>query len=123
MTKLSATETNKYLYSVTVCDKSLCVSYLCFKIVNINIKSQLDFLDFDNLLALFSLFLTLCLFKSEFAVIHNTTNRWNGIGSDFNKVEICFLGLFECLCCWHYANLIALFVNQSDFLISDLFID
>ena len=54
MAEFSATETNENFNSVTVGYKSFCVTNLGLKIVNVDIKPEFKFFDFDNLLAFFS---------------------------------------------------------------------
>ena len=54
MAEFSATETNENFNSVTVGYKAFCVTNLGFKIVNVDIKTEFYFFDFDNLLAFFS---------------------------------------------------------------------
>ena len=96
---------------------------LYIKVIHVDAGAQANLLDLHDMLVLSCFLLTLCLLETEFAVVHNTAYRRNGIRCDFHKVKILCSSCFHSLCHWYNANLIAVSINQSDFLVADLFID
>ena len=93
------------------------------EIIGIDIQRKTNLLDLNDLLVFFRFLLPLCPFKTILAVIHNAANRRNSLRGNFYQVEILFnRNLHRILCC-HNSQLATVCIDDTDFPVSDLFVD
>ncbi|CFE47876.1 Uncharacterised protein [Mycobacterium tuberculosis] len=92
-------------------------------IVIVNLWSQLLFFD-DGLLLVSAGFARLLRgLVLVLAVVHDLADRRSGIGSNFDKVEICVRGDAKCVFDTHNAYLLPPWADQSDFRYADALVD
>ncbi|BBX92257.1 hypothetical protein MBOE_39060 [Mycolicibacterium boenickei] len=89
----------------------------------VDLGTQLLFLD-DGLLLVFArLALLECRLVLELAVVHDLADRWSGIRSYFDKVEIGIRGDAEGVFDAHNAYLLATWSDQADFWYTNALVD
>ena len=111
------------LYLIAALEEPLGVIRLYLKIVAVDAGAEANFLDFNDMLLFSCFLLALRLFETELAVVHHTANRRLSLLSDFYQVKILCSRCVHGLRNRYDADLIAVSVNQSDFLVSDILID
>ncbi len=92
-------------------------------VVVVDLRSKLLFLDDGLLLVLARLARLLSCLVLELAVVHDLADRWSGVGSDFDKVEIGVGSDAKGVLDAHDADLLAAGSDQSDFWNSDALVD
>ena len=92
-------------------------------VVRVDVRTQLDFFDFDDLLPLARLSLLLLLLELVLAVIQDFADRWLGVWRHLNEVQTCFFRRFERGDSGHDPLFFAVLIDQQDFGNSDLVID
>ena len=96
---------------------------LYVEVVDINAGAKANLLNLHDMLILSCFLLALCLLETELAVVHDAAYRRNSVRCDLHEVKILCGSCLQCLRNWYDAGLIALCVDQSYFLVADLFID
>ena len=123
MSHLTAAETKRNLYLVTLCKELSCGVDLGVYIIGIDVGRNTDLLDV-NLMLLLTCFLLLAeLLVLILAVIGDLAYGRSCGGCDLDQVKSRILSHSECFLCGHDADHIAGFADDSDFLVSYLFID
>jgi hypothetical protein len=88
-----------------------------------DIRTDLDFLDLDDLLALARLVGLLLLLVLVLAVIEDLHDGRHGIGADFEQVQPSIIGADQRLACAHHALHLTFLVDQPHLRRTDLLID
>ncbi len=95
--------------------------HLDIMLVNIRPKTyETEFLLFGFLVGIFFAF-GLLIF--ELAVIHDTTDGWDGIGGDFDEIEPHLFGALQRVSRLHYAGLVSFFIDQANLAHADTLVD
>ena len=89
----------------------------------INVRAELDFLDFDGLLLLACLIGALLRFIFEFAVIEDLANRRFGIGLNLYEIEAEIGRLIHRVTRIEYAELVSIRIDASYLRRSDCAVD
>ncbi len=107
------TSTKKYcqLDLVAVIKKLGGPAALGLKIVIVDLRSDPDFLQLDNVLILPGLALLAALLVPELSVIHQTAHRWNGIRRNLYEVQPLLARHFQRVPGLHDSNLVAQVIN------------
>src|SRR5665647_1169723 len=88
MRNLATPETQSNLALVTFGQKALDIAHLDVVVALVSAWTELDLFDLDNRLLCFRFRRFLLLLVLELAVIHQTTDRRNRRGRNFNQVNI-----------------------------------
>ena len=84
-------------------------------IMDVDAGTHLDFLDVLNLLVLAGSIGFLLLLVLEFAVIHQSTDWWFGIGYQLNEIQVGVYRQLLCLFQRYNALLLSVFTDQANF--------
>lgn len=93
------------------------------EIVRVDIERKPNFLNFDGFLIFSRLFLSFCLFKSEFSVVHYFADGRLSRRRYLDQIEIFFLGEPQSPLRGHYAELFAAVGNNPDLRVADFLVD
>ena len=92
-------------------------------VVLVDLGTELDFLDEDDLLVLLGLPVPLLLLVLVLAEVHDAADRRHGSRGDLDQVESLLLGDGQ-RCRWrHDAQLLPVLVDHADFTDADAFVD
>ena len=95
----------------------LVVAYIFTRVRKVN------FFEFDNLLIFTVFFLFLRLLEFKLPIVHYFTYGRNGVGRNFNEIQILFLRKSQCSGSAHNAELFTCGRDYSHFLIANFFVD
>jgi hypothetical protein len=123
MSELAATEANRHLHLVAVAQKADSMSDLGVEISDIGIETESDLLDVYDMLVFASFLFALCLLETVFAVIHDAAYRRIGHRRNLDQIQIFFISYFLCFTRGHHSELLSVFVDDTKFVVSDLFVD
>ena len=122
MDNFTSPEEDGYFYLIAILKETPCMTQFGFVIMVIRLGADLDFLDLDNSLTLFSFLLFLLRLVFEFAVVHNSANRRHSSSRHFHQVIAMFLGGGDSLIAGENPQLFAFGSNDSYFPGTDLFV-
>jgi len=90
------------------------VALLSPVVVGIDLRAELDLFDLDANLLLSRFLLPDVALVLELAVVYDPANRWTGLRSDFDEVQIKIPGPAESIICSDDAYLISIGANQAN---------
>ena len=123
MRHFTTAEAKGHLGLVAVVQEADEAAQLRLEVVFVRCRAELHFLHLDNLLLGLG-FLGLFLFLvAELAVVHQTADRRNRLGGDFDEIDVGFFGHAKGFGGTNNTDLGAVDASQSDFGNSDLTID
>lgn len=120
---LAAPETQGNLYLVTFAQEFQHRAHLHIIVMGIRSRTELDFLDFDDVLFLARFGLALLSFIFELAEVHDLADRRFGVRADLDQIKS---GLFrhgQGTGRRHDADVFAVRTNQADFRAADPVVD
>ena len=120
---LATAETDGYLYFISTCEEFLYILCLDFQVVLIDGSRKAHFLKGTGFLILLGLFEFLFLLKAILAIVHNAAYRGLCLGGNVYQVEVCLICQLLSLFHAHDTQLFAVCTDQSDFFVTDLFVD
>jgi hypothetical protein len=120
---LTTTETHRDLGLVTLIEEARQVAQLDLIVSDIGTGTEFDLLDLNLLLLLARLGLLLFLVEPEAAVIHQTADRWIGVGHDLDQVERLRARPGQRRADINNPDLISIRADQSDFRDRDVLVD
>src|SRR5207247_3289723 len=123
MGHLPPAEKDSRLYLVAVFEEPLDVLLFELIVVLVHFRTELDLLDFDDLLVPPRLARALLLLILVLAEIHDAANRRGGRRRDFDEVEPLLFGERERLRRRHDAELLAGVVDDTNFADPDPLVD
>lgn len=123
MGHLATTETKGYFYFVAVFKKLKNVAHFDFVIIGVRIRTEFDFLDFNDLLFLACLRLAFLGLVLKLAEIHDLTDRWIGVWRDFYQIKTGFVSHHHSAGWGNNTYVFAVSANEADFSIADFFVD
>ena len=91
--------------------------------MHIDLRRKADLFDFHNALIFLGFLLFFSLLKAELAIVHDLADGGIGLGGDVHQVESLFFGGIQRLLKGHDPQLLALAVDQPDFLFPDFLVD
>src|SRR3989338_10441498 len=115
MRHLAPAEEDRGLHFVPVFEEALDVLLLELVVVLVDLRSELDLFDQDDLLVLPGLPRPLLLLVLIFAEIHDAADGWSRRGRDFDQVESLLLRKSQRLWRRHDAELLAAVVDDTGF--------
>ena len=110
------------LHLVAFFQEALDVLLLELVVVFVHLRTELDFLDLDDLLVLSSLARALLLLVLVLPEVHDPADGWDRSGGDLDEIEPFLLGDRERLRRRHDAELLARIVDDPDFPHADAFV-
>jgi hypothetical protein len=123
MCHLAALEANRDLDLIPVFEKPLNHSTLEVDVVVIGLRSESDFLEKYDLLALPCLTLFTLLLIFVFSIIEQPTDRRNGGRCHLDQVQVMFVSNAQSLKYGLNPELLTIFVDQSNFANPDSIVD
>ena len=123
MTDFTSSETDADFHLVAVLQKFVCFFDFYLNIMCIDAGGQTQFLYINSFLLLSGFFFFLCLIEFVFTVVHNAAYGRFRLGRDVDQIEVCFIGQLLGFSGRNDTKLFAVFVNQSDFLVPNLFVN
>lgn len=123
MGDLTAAEADGDLDLVAALQEAAGMADLNVQVANVNIRRQADLLDLNDTLVFARFFLALCLFKAEFAVIHDAAHRGLSLRRDLDKIHALLDGDIERFFRGYDTQLLAGIRNQANLFVTDIFID
>ena len=100
-----------------------CGADLRVKVIGIDVGRKTDFFHFDDLLLLFRFFFSADHLILIFAVINDLAHRRLCGRCDLHQDMLCISGLLLCVLCRDDPKLLSIFTNQTNFLITNLFVN
>ena len=119
----SPAEQDGQLYLIAMIEELRGLAALGFQIVIVDLRTNPNFLELDDMLILARLTLLAALLIPELAVIHQAANRRHRVRSHFNKIKPALSRHFERITGRNDTDLVSFFVDQPDFANPDSFID
>ena len=123
MRDLATAEADRDLDLVAVLEEAAGVLHLGVQVADIDVGGQANLFDLHDALVLARFLFALGLLETEFTVVHDFADRRLGLRGDFDQIHALFHSGLLRLLDGHDAELLAVVVDQTDFLIADLFID
>ena len=97
-------------------------SHLDIIVMGIGSRTELDFLDLDDLLLLAGLGLALLLFVLELAQVHDLADRRGRVGRDFDQIQPGVLRHLQPDRGRNHADILSIGADQADFGHADAFV-
>ena len=123
MCHLTATEADSDLDAVSVLQELHRAAHFGVQVIRVDSGRHTNLLDFHDVLIFLCFLFLLELVEAELSVVHDPTDRRNCIGRDFNKIELLLLCHCQCFFGCNDTDHCAVSADQSDFLISDFFVE
>lgn len=118
-----AAEADRNLDLIAALQKAYRLVNLGLKVMRIDIHRHPDFLDLHCFLVLSRFFFPFGLLIAVLAVIHDPADVGRSLGGDIHKVQALFNRQSERLPGWHNAQLVAVSINDADFLFTDFLVN
>ncbi len=123
MCHLATAEAHSHLNAVAICKELAGATHFRVQVIGVDTGRHTNLLDFDNALVFLRLFLFFELVEAELAVIHDLTNRGNGIRRNLDEVKLLLLGHGECSLGRNDTEHGTVSADQTYFLVTNLFVE
>ena len=123
MGHFTTAETDRNLDLVAALQELDGLLYLCIEVVDINIQRKTDLLDINGFLILSGFLLALGLLEPVLAIVDDAAHRRSGLGRNLHQIQILFQSDLVGVPGGHNAQLAAIGIDHSYFLVADFFID
>ena len=120
---LTTAEADADFDPVAVHQELLCGLDLGVQVVGVDAGRHADLLDLHDLLILLCILFPLLLIVAELGIVNDLADRWGGIGRDLHQVHAPLFGELVGLCSGHDAQLSAVGTDDTQFLVTNLFVE